>query len=360
MTLKDAHTIQLLLAELEFPTSFSISVFFALFKTYGIPSISKLLAATGQLSSPTTASKRAADTGVIITEVVLNEPDSDRTIDGIARMNYLHGRYRKAGKISNDDMLYTLSLFVLEPIRWTSKFEWRDVTDLERCAMGVYWKDLGEAMDISYDRLASSGSGWRDGLHWLEEVEAWSLTYEKGNMVPAESNETLARATFDIALFNFPGVLKPLGYHVATALLEPRLQTAMMLKAPPPSYTILLNTLVEIRKFLLRHFFLPRPYRWRAKWFTDPDPQTGRINFCRYVAHPWYIRPSLSMRWGWKAWVLWLVGGALPGNPEYRPGGYLIRELGPTALEGKGELEMEEASRELRARRAGCIYAPLN
>lgn len=138
MTLQDAHSIQLSLAELEFPTVFSVSVFFALFKTYGIPSISRLLVATGQLSASETASKRAADTGVVITEVVLNKPDSERTISGIALMNYLHGRYIKAGKISNDDMLYTLSLFVLEPIRWTAKYEWRTVTDFERCAMGIY------------------------------------------------------------------------------------------------------------------------------------------------------------------------------------------------------------------------------
>lgn len=375
MTLKDAYEIQLPLAQLEFPTSFSISVFFALFKTYGIPSISKLLVSTGQLSSPTTASKRAADTGVIITEVVLNEPESDRAIDGIALMNYLHGRYRKAGKISNDDMLYTLSLFMLEPIRWTSRFEWRHLTDLERCAMGVYWKDLGEAMEISYDRLPSSASGWHDGLHWLEEVEAWSLAYEKENMVPAVSNEELAKATFDIALFNFPKFLKPIGYQIASSPLEPRLLKAMRyffiffpfelnytnpisrLPEPPAIYGILLNILVEIRRFLLRHFFLPRPHFWRAKWFTEPNPQTGRINFCRYVAHPWYIRPSLSARWGWKAWALWLVGGAVPGSPEYLPEGYLIPELGPTSLTGKGESEMAATRRELKSKRGGCIFA---
>jgi hypothetical protein len=228
MTLRDAHAIQLSLAELEFPQVFSISVFFALFKTYGVPTISNLLVATGQLSSPATASKRAADTGVIITEVVLNKPDSQRTIDGIARMNYLHGRYTKAGKISNEDILYTLSLFVLEPIRWTSKFEWRHVTDLEKCAMGVYWKDLGEAMEISYVPLASSKAGWRDGLHWLEELEVWSLAYEIVKMVPAEANAKLARSTFDIALFNLPASLKPPGYKMASCLLEPRLRTAMM------------------------------------------------------------------------------------------------------------------------------------
>ena len=227
MTLQDAHSMQLALAELEFPTVFSVSVFFALFKTYGIPSISKLLVATGQLSDSETASKRAADTGVVITEVVLNKPDSERAISGIALMNYLHGRYIKAGKISNDDMLYTLSLFVLEPIRWTAKYEWRGVTDFERCAMGVYWKDLGEAMKILYDTLPSAGQGWRDGLHWLEELEAWSLAYETRNMVPADTNATLARGTFDIALFNVPSILKPYGFTIASSLLEPRLQKAM-------------------------------------------------------------------------------------------------------------------------------------
>jgi hypothetical protein len=272
MTLDDAHSIQFALPELEFPETFSISVFFALFKTYGIPSISKLLVATGQLSSPELASKRAADTGVLITEVVLNKPDSERTISRIALMNYLHGRYIKAEKISNDDMLYTLSLFVFEPIRWTAIYEWRCVTDLERCAMGVCWKDLGEKMNISYDRLPSVSSGWKDGVHWLEELEALSLAYEAKNMVPADSNATLARGTFDIALFNVPASLKPYGYSVASCLLEPRLQAAMKyvkavsfaigvtnvqarLPQPPPIYSRLLIIIVEIRKFALRNLF---------------------------------------------------------------------------------------------------------
>ncbi|KAF2807423.1 uncharacterized protein BDZ99DRAFT_421450 [Mytilinidion resinicola] len=352
MTLSDAHAIQLSLAELEFPKVFSIAVFFALFKTYGIPTISNLLVATGQLSSPTTASKRAADTGVIITEVVLNRPDSSRTIDGIARMNYLHGRHMKAGKISNDDMLYTLSLFVLEPIRWTSRFEWRHITDLERCAMGVYWKDLGEAMNISYQSLTSSE--WQDGFHWLEELETWSLRYEMQKMVPDDANARLARATFDIALFNLPKSFKPLGYKIASSLLEPRLLKAMKLGEPPALYASTLNAIVGIRKFILRHFFLPRPYSQRVKWFSQSDPHTGCSNFMRYTAHPWYIKPSLSARWGWKAWLIWLAGGVLPGDEKYFPGGYQIGTLGPTALASKGGAEMGKTREELKAKRAGC------
>ncbi|KAJ5732693.1 hypothetical protein N7493_004174 [Penicillium malachiteum] len=119
MTLEEAFEIQSSLAELEFPFTFSTSIFFALFKTYGIPSISKLLVATGELANPNSSSKRAADTGVLLTEIVLTKPNSSRNLDAIARMNWLHDRYRRAGKIKDGDMLHTLSLFVLEPVRWT-------------------------------------------------------------------------------------------------------------------------------------------------------------------------------------------------------------------------------------------------
>lgn len=183
---------------------------------------------TGELSDPTTASKRAADTGVLITEVVLNKPGTDRNLAAIARMNWLHDRYRRSNKIKDDDMLYTLSLFALESMRWTRDLEWRDLTDLERCAMAVYWKNLGEVMSIPYDALPSSSTGWCNGLEWLDELEAWSQEYEVENMVPSPSNRTLALATVDIGLTNVPRFLKALGVHFASALLSQRLREAMM------------------------------------------------------------------------------------------------------------------------------------
>lgn len=92
---------------------------------------------------------------------MLNEPTSKRTIDGIAHMNYLHSGYRKAGKITDANMLYTLSLFALEPIRWTRRFEWRALTDMETCAIGTVWKDMGDAMEIPYTALKSGATGFR-------------------------------------------------------------------------------------------------------------------------------------------------------------------------------------------------------
>jgi ER-bound oxygenase mpaB/B'/Rubber oxygenase, catalytic domain len=185
------------------------------------------LLATGQLASHATTSKRAADTGVILTEVVLHHPSNERAIDGIARMNYLHARYRKSGKILNHDMLYTLSLFALEPIRWTSLFEWRELTNLERCAIGTYWRNMGDSMEISFSALASYNKGWKDGLHFLDDLEEWSKAYEIKHMLPAESNKELAKGTLAIALFNVPLALRGIAMQFVIALLEPRLRKAM-------------------------------------------------------------------------------------------------------------------------------------
>ena len=153
---------------------------------------------------------------------------SPRRIDAIARMNYLHGRYIKAGKISNDDMLYTLGLFVLEPVRWTAQYDWRPLTDVEKCALGLFWKDLGECMEISFDPLGHQKFGFNDGLAWLEALERWCSDYEIRNMVPAETNRDIARATIDIALFNVPKALRGVAWGFISALFEPRLRRAML------------------------------------------------------------------------------------------------------------------------------------
>jgi hypothetical protein len=105
------------------------------YRTYGIPTISKLLCETQQLGKVEYAGRRYADTGILIIEFMGHSPTSERTNAALARMNYLHGRYQKAGKISNDDMLYTLSLFILEVDRWVGMYEWRSLTPLEVCAM---------------------------------------------------------------------------------------------------------------------------------------------------------------------------------------------------------------------------------
>jgi hypothetical protein len=228
MTADDAQAILKDLTELEFPKIMGLSIIFALFRTYGIPSVSSLLVATGQLANAESASKRTADTGVLLLEFALNKPSAERTIKAISRMNYLHSRYQKSGKITNSDMLYTLSVFALEPVRWVRKYEWRAMTDIEICACGTFWKAMGDAMLISFDDLPSSPTGWTDGLHWLEEIETWSLKYEASNMVPAPTNKQLAESHLDVLFLNLPARLNLVGKKVVSLFLEGRLRAAMM------------------------------------------------------------------------------------------------------------------------------------
>ena len=202
---------------------------YVLWQTYGIPSISSLLIATGQISTESrTGTKRMADTGALLLEAVLNPPASIRAITAIARINYIHDRHRRRGRISDADMLYTLSLFALEPSRWVSRFDWRKMTELELCALGVLWKSIGEAMEIPYDLLPSSRSGWRNGLEWLNELSEWSSIYEEKYMVPATSNKRLADSTIDRMLWKLPVNMKGIGRNVVAALLEDKLREAML------------------------------------------------------------------------------------------------------------------------------------
>lgn len=228
MTDDDASEIQLTISQLEFPFTFQKALQFALFRTYGIPCISKLLVATSQFSELSTASKRYVDTEVLIREFTCHKPSDPRGLEAIARMNYIHSMYRKNGSIRDDDMLYTLSLFALEPIRWIERYEWRSLEAFEQCAQGTFWKSIGDAMGISYEKLRSAEEGWEDALQWLDDLAEWSEQYERENMLPHVNNRKTAEQTVAILLWGIPGALKPFGSNLVSVLMDDRLRTAMM------------------------------------------------------------------------------------------------------------------------------------
>lgn len=244
MTAEQAQSVLQELAELEFPTFFGGSVFFALFKTYAVPTISPPLVFTNELLSKSIMVKLTADTGLLLCEMRFNKPSSSRSKTALARINYLHSKYRMAGAITNNDMLYTLSLFALEPIRWIDKFEWRPFTQLERHAAGTCWKAIGGAMDISYAPLPSFGTGWREGLSWLQEVEACSTSYEKDNVALSSSSANLANALLHHMLVLKPTFMQSLINQLVAAIPGERTRKAMRL---PRAFSNCLH------QFLLRY-----------------------------------------------------------------------------------------------------------
>lgn len=339
MSTSDAFRIQQIIAELEFPFTYEKGLQFALFRTYGIPSISKLLVQTSQLSNRATATKRYADTTVLIIDFTSYPPTSERAKEALARMNYIHGLYIKSGKISNDDLLYTLSLFTWEPVRWIARHEWRQLEDFEKCAFGTFWKGVGDAMGIDYGTLKSGSEGWTDGLQWMEELAEWAEEYEKVHMVSHLDNFKTAEATVAILLYAIPSWGKGFGKQLVTVLMDERLRKAIMYEKPPQWLTTLTHLILDLRKYTLRFFFLPRPFFFAKRGTTESASKDGTFFLINQDNAPWYIKPTLWNRYGPSTWISRLMGLPLPGDEgdKYRPKGYTIPEVGPENLRGKGQ-----------------------
>jgi hypothetical protein len=159
--------------------------------------------------------------------MIICPPGSKRSIEAIARTNYLHSHFRRHGKISDSDMLFTLSLFALEGIRWIERYDWRALSDVERCAIATFWKSLGEDMGVSYEGMRACEKGWKDGLEWLEELDEWSRGYEEKFMVFSEDNVRLGEATVELLLWQVPRRFKGVARNFVSCLLSPRLRKAM-------------------------------------------------------------------------------------------------------------------------------------
>ncbi|KAL5356089.1 67 kDa myosin-cross-reactive antigen family protein [Aspergillus floccosus] len=349
MTAHDAWAIQKRILQLEFPSISLKALQFALFRTYGIPTISSLLLRTSQFSNPATSFKRYADTGALIGQFMSFDPSSERAITSIARTKFLHTGYRASGKILEADMLYTLSLFAIEPIRFVQMFEWRSMSDLEKCAIGTYWKRLGDGLGINIDDLPSGKTGFRDGLHFLEELTAWSHKYEEEHMKPSAANKEVADKTMDVLVYAMPKPLKPVGIKFASCMMDERLRTAMMYDEPPRTYRVIFSALLKARRFYLRHLSLPRPYFLRQDVFMDEPNEHGRYYIRLWEGLPYYVKPTFWNRWGPGAWFSRLVGLPVPGDDgdKYYPHGYDTQDLGPKYFEGKGRKTMQEIKDEL-------------
>ncbi|BCS21735.1 uncharacterized protein APUU_22167A [Aspergillus puulaauensis] len=358
MTNVEAQSIIGELYQYEFPLVFLKSLQFALFKTYAIPTISSLLVATRMFSTPASASKRYEDTTVLIGEFLFQDPRKSRTVEAISRMNYLHNPYIKAGKISNEDLLYTLSVFITEPVTWINKFEWRTLTDYEICALGTYWKSIGDAMGIEYKGYLKQEE-WKDGLEFYEDIKDWAQHYEAKEMVPTATNKQTADELVPLLLYYIPRPLMPVAREAVGTLMGERLRWAMIYPEPSNIAQAATFAAFSLRRFVLRYLTLPRLVA--GPEFSNKDPKTGRYNHNNYLVHPYYVKPTFSNRWGPIAWMTWALGGIVPGGKggeKYHPEGYRFDEVGPEKRRGVGRKEMDGFEEKIKSvRHMGCPFA---
>lgn len=182
--------------------------------------------ATGQ-NTLKNAPKRAVDTNILLMETQTNPVTSDRHFKAIARMNYLHARFRAAGKILDADMLHTLGDGLAEIVRWVNDHEWRRLSDVEVCALGVWHKALGEAMDIPFTDLPSSQAGWENGLHFAKDLIEWAHQYEAQVAVNTPSNSAFVNNYFESKAGKMPPVVKPLLKRLLAANIDTTMRRSM-------------------------------------------------------------------------------------------------------------------------------------
>jgi len=92
----------------------------------------------------------------------------------------------------------------------------------------------------------------------------------------------------------------------------------------------------------------------------ETDPKTGRHHFNTYLAHPYYVKPDFSSRWGPSAILTRVLGGPVPGDDgnKYAPQGYFFSEVGPENMLNRGIEETNAIEEQLQAERpAGCPFA---
>ncbi len=252
----DAREIVFLLGAWEFPWDIEKALEFALFRTYAVPSISGLLARTGEFEHR--PAKRYDDTALILAEILEHGADSDRGAAALARMNAMHGRFR----IANEDMLYVLSTFVIEPIRWIARFGWRDLTPAETQAIFTFYRDMGVRMGIT-DIPAD-----------ITAYERFNRDYEARNFRRADSNALVGSRTRDLLLgFYLPKRLIPMGRPVVHAMMDDPLRKAMGFPPAPRWLRAAVPAGLRLRARVLR--LLPprrKPYLQTGKRrATYPD-----------------------------------------------------------------------------------------
>ncbi|MFG3122542.1 oxygenase MpaB family protein [Streptomyces sp. NPDC048201] len=246
----DAPEIYRLSAALEFPWDYTRALELALYRTYAVPSIGRLLAETAEL---TERSQRRYDDTVLLLDAVMEHgfaAQEGRT--AIRRINQMHRSY----DISDDDMRYVLSTFVVMPRRWIDAYGWRRMSRHEIVAATEYYRTLGRHMGIP------------DIPETFEEFEALLDSYEKAHFAWDERARQVSDATLGLMASWYPRPLAPLLRTATLALLDEPLLRAFRYEAPSATITALVRRALRVRGRLVR-LLPPR----RVPHFARQNPE---------------------------------------------------------------------------------------
>lgn len=213
---RDFLEIYRLTVTYEFPWDITRALELALYRTYAVPSIGRLLAETGELTER--SQKRYDDTALLLDSVVEHGFDSEAGRTAVRRINRMHRSY----DISDDDMRYVLCTFVVTPKRWLDSYGWRRLSDHELRAVAVYYRTLGTHLGI------------RDVPQTYEDFERALDAYEEEHFGWDEGARSVSDATLALMGSWYPRPLAPVVRKAALALLDDSLLRTFRYERPGP------------------------------------------------------------------------------------------------------------------------------
>lgn len=257
---KDFLEIYRLTATLEFPWDYTRALELALYRTYAVPSIGRLLAETAELTDRT--QKRYDDTALLLDTVVEHGFESDEGRTAIRRINQMHRSY----DISNDDMRYVLCTFVVVPKRWIDSYGWRRLSRHETVAAATYYRTLGQHMGI------------KEIPGTYDEFERCLDDYEEANFGWNQGGREVSDATLDLMASWYSRPLAPLLRSATLALLDEPLLRAFRYEPPGAVTRSLVRGAVRLRGRAVR-LLPPRraPHYARQNWEIKGYPDGYEI-----------------------------------------------------------------------------------
>ncbi|MET9699993.1 oxygenase MpaB family protein [Streptomyces sp. NPDC006529] len=237
---RDHLEIYRISAGLEFPFDYLRGMELALLRTFAIPSIATLLDATGEFACA--GQRRYDDTFLLMGALVRFGCDSPEGRTALRTINRAHSWYR----ISNDDMLYTLAAFVLEPARWIDRYGWRPLTRHERLAAFRLYRNIGRRLAI------------KDLPDSYEELAGFYDQYEYAHQRPTPAGHRVAEAALGVMASWFPAPVRRAARMTALAALPPPVPTALGCLAPPAVLVHATAFVLRVRAWWLRHLCSPR------------------------------------------------------------------------------------------------------
>ncbi|QCX27862.1 oxygenase MpaB family protein [Nocardioides jishulii] len=220
----------------EFPWDMEQALSFALFRTYAVPGIGRLLAATGAFTEQT--QKRYDDTVLLLEPPTRLGFDHPEARAAIRRVNQMHRSY----DIPQHELRYVLSTFVVVPKRWLDRYGKRPLSPHEVIASVEYYSELARHMGIS-----DAPATYAAFEELLDDYEAEHFAYDPGGRAVADSTLALM-ATFQ------PKPVQRLMDTFGRCFMEPDLLAAFRYDAPPGPVVTAARAGLRLRGRALRAF----------------------------------------------------------------------------------------------------------